>query len=111
MLLARRAARQHGDRGVVCRCPVVAVAAAGPSELIRDGSDGVLVPLEDPAALGDAIAALLADPTRAAALAAAGASGSRRIRARPVVALWRERMAAIAASARGLPAPITSASA
>jgi glycosyltransferase involved in cell wall biosynthesis len=52
--------------------PIVAVAAAGPAELVGHDADGLLVPLEDPAALAAAIASLLDDPARARALAAAG---------------------------------------
>jgi glycosyltransferase involved in cell wall biosynthesis len=76
--------------------PVVAAAADGPRELIAPGRDGLLVPLEDAAALAEAIGGLLADRARAAALAAAG-------RARflvefaeaPVVARWRAFLATI----------------
>ncbi|MBY0336832.1 MAG: glycosyltransferase, partial [Acetobacteraceae bacterium] len=39
--------------------PVLAAAAQGPAELIADGSDGVLVPVGAPEALGGAMAALL----------------------------------------------------
>ena len=53
-------------------CPVVAVAADGPGELMRDGDSGVLVSPEDPAALADAIAGILHDRDRAKSLAAAG---------------------------------------
>ena len=77
------------------------------------GAEGVLVPMEDAAALGGAIAGCSPTRRRAAALAAAGGSGSRRnsraVRSSPSGA--RERLAAIAAGARGLPAPITSTSA
>ena len=40
-------------------CPIAAAAAAGPAELLRDDTDGTLVPLEDPAALAGGIAALV----------------------------------------------------
>ena len=53
-------------------CPVVAVRADGPSELIDDGVDGVLVGHEDPAALAGAIGRVLEDRALAARLAAAG---------------------------------------
>ena len=53
-------------------CPVVALAAAGPGELVRPGLDGLLVPLERPDALAAAIADLLANPDRRAGMAAAG---------------------------------------
>jgi glycosyltransferase involved in cell wall biosynthesis len=78
-------------------CPVVAVAADGPRELIRDGQDGVLTPLENPAALAAAIASLLADPGRARRLAE---SGRRRFEAEfaagPALARWRAFLAGIA---------------
>jgi glycosyltransferase involved in cell wall biosynthesis len=53
-------------------CPTVAVAAAGPAELIHGGEDGELVPHEDPVTLAEAINGLLDDRARAHALAAAG---------------------------------------
>ena len=74
--------------------PVVAAAAQGPIELIRAGETGLLVPKEDPAALAAAIAGLLADPARAARLAAAGRAEFERAHAEaPVLARWREFLA------------------
>jgi glycosyltransferase involved in cell wall biosynthesis len=71
--------------------PVVAVAAQGPSELIEHGLTGLLVPLEAPQALADAVAGLLAEPTRAAALAAAGrAAWEAGYAEGPVLAEWRD---------------------
>jgi len=52
--------------------PVLACAAQGPTELIRDGETGCLVPIDDSAALAAAAAPLLADRARAAALGRAG---------------------------------------
>ena len=54
------------------RRPVVAAASAGPSQLIRHTETGVLVAVDDAAALAAAIAAIIADPAQGAALAAAG---------------------------------------
>ena len=52
--------------------PVVATAGGGVAEVVVDGVTGLLVPPEDPAALAAAIAALLSDPARAAAMGTAG---------------------------------------
>lgn len=52
--------------------PVIAAASQGPSQLIHSGEDGLLVPVDDDAALAAAIAHLRADPAQAAALALAG---------------------------------------
>jgi len=52
--------------------PIVASRAGGIPEAVRDGENGVLVPPDDPEALGAAIAALLADPQRRHALGAGG---------------------------------------
>lgn len=79
-------------------CPLVALAAAGPSELIRPGEDGLLAPLEDVTALAEAIAGLLADPARAQTLAANGrARFAGEFAAAPVVAAWRRFLAEVGA--------------
>lgn len=74
--------------------PVVAAASQGPKGLIQDGKDGVLVPVDDAAALADGIRRLLADPGLRARLAAAGA---RRVEAEfsegAVVAQWKSLFA------------------
>ncbi len=54
------------------RRPVVALAALGPTELIAQDETGIVTPLEDDAALAAAVSRVLADPTFAARLAAAG---------------------------------------
>ena len=48
--------------------PVVATRSGGAAELIIDGATGVLVPVGEPAALGAAIAELLADPDKRRAM-------------------------------------------
>ena len=58
--------------------PVVACRAAAVPEVVVDGQTGVLVPPRDPAALADALAALLGRSDRAREL---GAAGRRRVSA------------------------------
>jgi glycosyltransferase involved in cell wall biosynthesis len=57
---------------LACERPVVATAVEGMPELVRDGETGRLVPPRNPRALAEAIAATLADPTAAQAMARAG---------------------------------------
>ncbi|RIK92696.1 MAG: glycosyl transferase family 1 [Proteobacteria bacterium] len=66
---------------------VVAARVGGIPEAVREGETGLLVPPEDPDALACALAALLSDAPRRAALGAAG-------RARVAAELSSERMAA-----------------
>jgi len=75
--------------------PVIAGDIAPLREVVRDGIDG-LHAANDPRAIADAILALLADPSRAAAM---GASGRERARTRfswPVVAATTEAVYAAA---------------
>ncbi len=77
--------------------PVVAAASQGPSELIEDGLTGLLVPKDAPEPMAAAIAGLLADPARAAGLAAAGRAEFLRAHAEaPVLARWREFLRKVA---------------
>ena len=70
--------------------PVVAAASQGPTELIEHGNTGLLVPKDAPEPMAAAIAGLLAEPARAAALAAAGRAEFLRAHAAgPVLARWR----------------------
>lgn len=76
--------------------PVLAAASPGPRELIRDGEDGVLVAVEDEAALARAAASLLADAPRRASLAAAGRERyCAEFAPAPVLAAWRQTLAAL----------------
>ena len=52
--------------------PVVAAASQGPSALIEDGRDGLLVPIDDPGALAEGVRSLLAEPKLAAGFTARG---------------------------------------
>jgi glycosyltransferase involved in cell wall biosynthesis len=52
--------------------PVIAAASAGPAGLVRDGKDGILVPVDDADALAAAIGRLARDAALRGALASAG---------------------------------------
>lgn len=58
--------------------PVIASRVSGHVDTVTDGETGILVPVDDPAALAAAAAALLGDPARARALGAAGRTRARR---------------------------------
>ena len=84
---------------MAARRPVVATAVGGMSEVLDGERTGVLVPPQDPDALGRAILDLLADPARAGRLATAAQSRvAREFGARAMVArlerLYEERLAA-----------------
>ncbi len=74
--------------------PVIAAASQGPKALIDDGGDGVLVPIDDPGALAQAVRRLLDRPMLRARMAAAGAA---RVEAEfseaAVVAQWKRLFA------------------
>ncbi len=52
--------------------PVIAAAASGPAEVVRDGDNGLLVPVRDPPALAAAVARVLADADLRRQLSAGG---------------------------------------
>jgi glycosyltransferase involved in cell wall biosynthesis len=52
--------------------PVIATSVGGTPEIVADGMTGVLVAPSDPAALGQALIRISADPRRAAAMGRAG---------------------------------------
>jgi glycosyltransferase involved in cell wall biosynthesis len=72
--------------------PVVAARAGSAPELVVHGETGLLVPVDDPGALAEAVASLLADRDRAQAM---GRAGLDRARAEFSVARMAERTAAI----------------
>ena len=76
--------------------PVVAAAASGPTELIRPGEDGLLVPVGDVPALAMSVATVLDNPAFAAAMAAAGrARWAAEFAPAPVLAKWRHFLQAV----------------
>jgi glycosyltransferase involved in cell wall biosynthesis len=72
--------------------PVVAARAGSAPELVDDGVTGLLVPVDDSAALAGAVGSLLGDPQRAASM---GAAGLERARAEFSVARMAERTLAL----------------
>jgi glycosyltransferase involved in cell wall biosynthesis len=54
------------------RKPMVAAASQGPKFLVKDGEDGLLVPVDDAPAMAAAIGRVLDDPALARALARKG---------------------------------------
>lgn len=81
--------------------PVVAMAADGPRLLVDDGVDGVLVPINDVAAMTAAAARFLDDPAWAAAVGARAAASAERYdiaeTTRRIEAVW----AAVVSAPRG----------
>jgi glycosyltransferase involved in cell wall biosynthesis len=54
---------------MAARIPLVATAVGGLTEIVQDGSNGLLVPPRDPEALGSALTTVLSDPVLAGRLA------------------------------------------
>ena len=54
------------------RTPLVAAASAGPAGIIRDGANGLLVPIDDAAALATALNRVIDDPALASRLVEGG---------------------------------------
>jgi glycosyltransferase involved in cell wall biosynthesis len=70
--------------------PIVSTLADGPRALIEHGRNGLLVPIDDPTALAEAIRAVLEDGALARRLAEAGrARWQAEFAAAPVVARWQ----------------------
>jgi len=79
--------------------PVIAGASKGPAVLVKDGEDGLLIPLEDPDALARAVQTLLGDaPLRARMVAAGEARLAGEFSPEAVVAQWRALFARLGAA-------------
>lgn len=72
-----------------CGVPAVSFdCPSGPSDIIRDGVDGRLVPAEDTLALGDAMCDLLGDPARRHAMGEEAARGAARFSPEKIMPRW-----------------------
>ncbi len=69
--------------------PVIAFASGGVSEIVAEGETGQVLTRTDPAALADAISALLSDPARAKAM---GEAGRARVQSEFGSDIWVERL-------------------
>ena len=75
--------------GLACARPVISTASNGGRELIEDGVNGVLVPVDDVDALADAMKTVINDAALAKRLAAAGrAHWQRHLSPQRVTADW-----------------------
>jgi glycosyltransferase involved in cell wall biosynthesis len=88
--------------------PLVAAASQGPSELVEDGANGLLVPVDDAPALAAAIRRLITEPALKARLIERGAADYQRGFTREAVtqrmiALYREIIAEHADHGRAAP--------
>ncbi len=63
---------------MACGVPVVVTSSPGPLEIVRDNVDGVIVPEHTPAAVAQALEAVLTDDRRRASMAAAAREASAR---------------------------------
>lgn len=80
--------------GQLARRPIIATAVQGHLETVEHGVSGLLVPVQDPAALAAAVAQLIDEPATARQLAFLG---MRRAQARFGIRRYAEEIAAVAA--------------
>lgn len=98
--------RFEGFPNVLCEamahgCPVIATRCrSGPATIIREGIDGVLVPVEDVEALSQALAALMTDDDARRSLGASAAALPSRFPEARILDQWAATLSAAAGRAR-----------
>ncbi|MDE2236098.1 MAG: glycosyltransferase family 4 protein [Gammaproteobacteria bacterium] len=76
---------------MACGLPVISFdCPSGPSDIVRDGIDGLLVPCEDVHALTDALSGLLANAAKRSRLSAAAREVTQRFAVNKIVAYWEQ---------------------
>ena len=87
--------------------PVVSTACPhGPSEIITDGENGLLVPVRDSEALSQALIRILQDEPLRARVAAAGKARSMDFHAKTIASAYSDEMERIVAGARAASAAV-----
>jgi len=76
---------------MACGVPVVATSSPGSREVVRDGSDGLIVERHEPAPLAEALARVLGDAALRARMGAEALKSAQRF-ALPVVVAAHDRV-------------------
>ncbi|BFU93736.1 MAG: glycosyl transferase [Nitrospira sp.] len=76
---------------MACGCAVIATdCRSGPREIIRDGEDGILVPIRDVEAMAAAMDRLISNPRERTRLGRAALNGVRRYSIDRIMAMWEQ---------------------
>jgi glycosyltransferase involved in cell wall biosynthesis len=73
---------------MACGLPVISTSSVGAQEIVTDGHDGLLTPIDDEAALADAMRRLIEDPQLRERLGRNGAEVSERYSLERIVERW-----------------------